>query len=86
MATMVQVSEHASFLSNSCLDRCKTISSLQIEDNHVIKYIPQEEWIKTVVAQKRLRPRVHEPGKFVTRGTATSSYVEESILESFVID
>lgn len=35
----------------------------QIEDNHVVKYIPPEDYARTMVAEKRARPQVYNPSK-----------------------
>ena len=42
---------------------------LHIEDNHVIKYIPPEDFAKTVVAQRKLIPYIMTPNKSISRGS-----------------
>ena len=41
---------------------------LQIEDNHVIKYIPPEEFARTMVAERRSMPRIYGKDKPISRG------------------
>ena len=42
---------------------------LQIEDNHVVKYIPAEDFAKTTVAQRRIRPYIMKPTASISRGS-----------------
>lgn len=42
---------------------------LHIEDNHVIKYIPPEDFAKTVVAQRRSIPRITSKEKGIDKGS-----------------
>ena len=40
---------------------------LHIEDNHVIRYISPEEFAKTVVAERRIRPYIMKPTASISR-------------------
>ena len=42
---------------------------LHIEDNHVIRYISAEDFSKTVVAQRRIRPYIMKPTASISRGS-----------------
>lgn len=42
---------------------------LHIEDNHIIRYIPAEDFSKTVVAQRRIRPYIMKPTASISRGS-----------------
>lgn len=42
---------------------------LHIEDNHVIRYIPAEDFSKTVVAQRLIRPYIMKPTRSISRGS-----------------
>lgn len=42
---------------------------LHIEDNHVVKYIPADDFSKTVVAQRRIRPYIMKPTASISRGS-----------------
>jgi len=41
---------------------------LQVDDNHVVKYIPPEDFSKTIVAQKRSIPRIYGKDKPIHLG------------------
>ena len=49
----------------------KQVSStmLHIDDNHVIRYISAEDFSKTVVAQRRIRPYIMKPTASIQRGS-----------------
>ena len=42
---------------------------LHVEDNHVIRYISAEDFSKTVVAQRRIRPYIMKPTASISRGS-----------------
>ena len=42
---------------------------LHIDDNHVIRYISAEDFSKTTVAQRRIRPYIMKPTKSIERGS-----------------
>ena len=42
---------------------------LHIDDNHVIRYISAEDFSKTVVAQRRIRPYIMKPIASIARGS-----------------
>ena len=42
---------------------------LHIDDNHVIRYISAEDFSKTVVAQRRIRPYIMKPTASIKRGS-----------------
>ena len=41
---------------------------LHVEDNHVVKYIAADEFSKTVVAQRMIRPYIMKPTASISRG------------------
>ena len=43
-------------------------SLFQVEDNHVVKYIPPEEFAETIVGQKRSIPRITGKNKHIHLG------------------
>ena len=49
-----------------------SFDNFKIEDNHVVKYIPLEDYKNTIMAQKRLRPQIYHRTKKLTRGKFTS--------------
>ncbi len=46
----------------------KVTSYFQIEDNHVVRYISKEDFLKTVVAERRQVPRIMYKEMPVTQG------------------